>query len=264
MLKRPLQTAGHKQRTNARKRRIRGGGCSYKPVRKPDAKAKWGNAMPRTARAAPIRAQIKVDIISDPICPWCFVGKRRLEKALVQLPDVNVTVHWLPFFLDRTTPEGGIDRKVYLNRKFGAAAPHVYDRVRAAGAEEGIAFEFGKIRITPNTMDSHRLIHWAEEAGKQDAAVERLFQLFFQEGADIGDIEVLAAAAADIGMDSDAVRERLGTNESRALILRQVAETNDAGIGGVPCFVFNDKTYLPGAQPANVLAETIRRVLVET
>jgi predicted DsbA family dithiol-disulfide isomerase len=205
---------------------------------------------------------VKIDVVSDTICPWCFVGKRRLEKALALLPAVHTSVRWRPFLLDSTIPEGGMDRQDYLVRKFGAeGAKTVHNRVRAAGAEEGIQFEFEKITRTPNTIDSHRLLHWAEESGKQSAVAERLFKLYFQEGEDIGDRNVLAGAAADCGMDAASVRKRLDSAESRSIVLRQIQEANDFGIDGVPCFVFDAFTYLPGAQSAEVITHTINRML---
>ncbi len=206
-------------------------------------------------------AQIRIDIVSDTICPWCFIGKRRLEGALAQLPNVEASIHWRPFLLDKTIPEGGMDRQAYLARKFGAdGAKHIYDRIRAAGAEEGISFAFEKIKKTPNTIDSHRLLHWADAEGKQDAVAERLFQLYFIDGADIGSHEILTSAASEAGMNGDVVRGRLPTDESRSLIQREVEEANAFGIDGVPCFIFNGQTYLPGAQSSEVLAEAIRRV----
>lgn len=204
---------------------------------------------------------IEVDIVSDTICPWCYVGKRRLEKALVELPALKAEVRWRPFQLDATIPEAGMDRKTYLARKFGAdGSKRVYDRIRAAGEEEGIAFAFEKIKKTPNTINSHRLLHWAGVEGGQHALAERLFQLYFLEGEDIGEIDVLADAAASCGMDKAAVRLRLRSDESRSLVLREIAQANDFGVDGVPCFIFNGSTFLPGAQPADVLVQTMRGV----
>jgi predicted DsbA family dithiol-disulfide isomerase len=178
---------------------------------------------------------------------------------------VKASVHWRPFLLDRTIPEGGMDRETYLTRKFGAdGTKHIHDRIRAAGAGEGIAFAFEKIKKTPNTIDSHRLLHWADAEGKQDAVAERLFQLYFLEGADIGSREVLAGAASAAGMDGDAVMSRLNTDEAHSLILREVEEANAFGIDGVPCFIFDRRTFLPGAQSSEVLTEAIRRVLATT
>jgi predicted DsbA family dithiol-disulfide isomerase len=214
-----------------------------------------GNAQPHGA--------FQIDIVSDTICPWCFVGKRRLEKALTELPPLELGVRWRPFQLDATIPEEGMDRQTYLARKFGSEeAKRVYDRIRAVGEEEGIAFAFEKIKKTPNTINSHRLLHWAGEEGIQDAVAERLFQLYFLEGEDIGDLGVLARAAAECGMDEGSVRARLSTDESRSLVLREIAQANGSGVDGVPCFIFDGSTFLPGAQPADVLAETISRMLM--
>lgn len=211
----------------------------------------------------PVSAQpITIDIVSDVICPWCFIGKRRLEKALAQLPEVHARVRWRPFLLDPTIPEGGMDRATYLTHKFGPeGGKAVYNRIRVAGAEEGIAFAFEKIRNTPNTTDAHRLLHWADREGTQDEVAERLFQLYFLEGEDIGNRDVLAKAAAYSGMDEKVIRKRLDTGESRSQVLRQAAEAQDAGIAGVPCFIFNQGTYLPGAQSALVVVEAIRRIV---
>jgi len=202
---------------------------------------------------------VSIHIVSDTMCPWCYVGKRRLEKALASLPEIAVSVHWRPYLLDGTIPADGMDRQTYLQRKFGAqGAADVYSRIRAAGEEEGIHFAFEKILRSPNTVNSHRLLHWAEEAGVQDAVAERLFQLYFIEGGDIGSSEILATAAEDSGMDRNAVYNRLQTDDDRSSILRQIAEANDIGIDGVPCFIFNGGTYLPGAQPAPILALAVQ------
>jgi len=202
---------------------------------------------------------VSIHIVSDTMCPWCYVGKRRLEKALASLPEIAVSVHWRPYLLDGTIPADGMDRQTYLQRKFGAqGAADVYSRIRTAGEEEGIHFAFEKILRSPNTVNSHRLLHWAEEAGVQDAVAERLFQLYFIEGGDIGSNEILAAAAEDSGMDRNAVYNRLQTDDDRSSILRQIAEANDIGIDGVPCFIFNGGTYLPGAQPAPILALAVQ------
>jgi len=204
---------------------------------------------------------VSIDIVSDVICPWCFIGKRRLEKALAALPQVQASVRWRPYLLDATIPEGGLDRQTYLTRKFGQRAKEIYSRILAAGAEEGIAFAFEKIRKTPNTIDAHRLLYWADEESVQNEVAERLFQLYFLEGEDIGNRDVLAKAAADCGMMEQSVRERLDRQETRQTVLREVAEANEAGIDGVPCFIINHGAYLPGAQPAHVLAEAIRQIV---
>jgi predicted DsbA family dithiol-disulfide isomerase len=212
----------------------------------------------------PERNAVQIEIVSDTICPWCFIGKRRLEKALRQLPDIHASVYWRPFQLDASIPAEGVDRQAHLARKFGAeGAKHVYDRIRTVGAEAGIEFAFEKIKRTPNTLDSHRLLHWAEEEGCQNAVAERLFELYFLEGADIGNRDVLAKAAGEGGMDEAQVRARLDTHEGRSLILREVAEAVDLGIDGVPCFIFNGSTFLPGAQSSDALAHAISGVMQE-
>lgn len=203
---------------------------------------------------------VAIHIVSDTICPWCYIGKRRLEKALTLLDNVSVSVHWRPYLLDKTIPEGGMDRQTYLTRKFGAErAKQVYERIGLAGEAEGIAFGFERIAKTPNTIDSHRVLHWAEASGVQNALAERLFQLYFIEGGDIGDHAILADAAAACGMDRAVIAARLASDDARSHVLKDIAEANEIGIDGVPCFVFNGHIYLPGAQPPEVLADTIRK-----
>lgn len=203
-------------------------------------------------------ATVRLTVVSDTMCPWCYIGKRRLEKALALVPDVPVAVSWRPFQLDATIPQDGMDRHTYLIRKFGAGgAVRVYARIEEAGRQEGIPFAFERIARSPNTIDSHRLLHWAEAADVQDAMAERLFALFFTEGADIGNRDVLAQAAHDCGMDGAAVRARLDTDDAKSLVYRQIADVQEVGIDGVPCFVVNGSTYLPGAQPPDVIAHAI-------
>jgi predicted DsbA family dithiol-disulfide isomerase len=142
------------------------------------------------------------------------VGKRRLEDALAMTPDLEIDLRWRPFQLDATIPPGGISREEYVNRKFGPErAKEIYDRIRGVGAEVGIPFAFEKITRSPNTLDAHRVLRWALEAGCQEMLKERLLKLYFVEGADVGDHDVLARAAADCGMDAQAVRTRLATDE---------------------------------------------------
>ena len=140
---------------------------------------------------------IEIDVISDVMCPWCYIGKRRLEKAIAMVPDIKVNVRWRPFQLDHTIPETGMDRQTYLTNKFGSAeqASNVYEPVRAAGKAEEIPFQFEDIKVSPNTLNAHRLIRWALAEGVQDAVVERLFQLYFIEGANLTDKSVLLDAA---------------------------------------------------------------------
>jgi predicted DsbA family dithiol-disulfide isomerase len=159
-------------------------------------------------------AALHIDIYSDVICPWCYVGKRRLEQALKAWDGVPVNIRWRPFQLNPTMPRNGMDRRQYLDAKFGgsAAAQAIYDQVSRAGAEEGIPFAFERIARTPNTFAAHRLIWLAGHQGKQDEVVEMLFRQYFLEGGDIGNIETLAQAAADTGLDRATIKIFLASN----------------------------------------------------
>ncbi len=195
---------------------------------------------------------MRIDVISDTVCPWCFIGKRRLEQALALRPDIKPTVSWHPFQLNPDMPEGGRDRHEYLQSKFGGPeeAERVYGAIRAAGADVGIDFNFDAIAVTPNTIDSHRLIHWADGENKQDAVVETLFRGYFLEGADIGDCRVLADAAANCGMDGEAVGARLAGGADRAAIVAAAERASAMGVSGVPCFVVDSNYVISGAQDA--------------
>jgi predicted DsbA family dithiol-disulfide isomerase len=207
---------------------------------------------------------LAIEVISDTVCPWCFIGKRQLELALGDLPDVEATVKWRPYFLDPYIPKGGVDAKAYLAAKFGSdrAVKAMGGRMREVAEGVGIAFDFHAQKTRPNTLDSHRVIHWAQTAseGVGDAAVEALFSAFFEQGRDIGDRDVLAAIAGDVGLDRAAVRERLESDEDADVIVEQVRAAQDDCVTSVPTFSF-DGFLLPGAQEPKVLAQLIRRIL---
>ncbi|WP_083660189.1 DsbA family oxidoreductase [Acuticoccus yangtzensis] len=207
---------------------------------------------------------VHIDIVSDVMCPWCYIGKRRLEKALATLDDVTVRVSWRPFQLDPTLPADGKDRAQYLNEKFGGPdrAAEIYARITAAGAEEEIPFAFDKITRSPNTLNAHRVIRWAGIEGLQDAVVERLFQLYFIEGADLTDPAVLEGAAAEAGMDPAMVARLLATDADLAETEAEIVHAQAIGVQGVPCFIIENKYAVSGAQPADVLATAIRQVAV--
>ena len=207
------------------------------------------------------RKTIAIDIVSDAVCPWCFIGKRNLEAALAELPDVATEIHWRPYQLDATIPAEGVDRKAYLQRKFGARVAEIYGRVAEAGAAAGIPFAFEAIARSPNTLDAHRLIRWSWSAGKQDAVVERLFRDFFIDGKDIGDRAVLIAAARDCGMDVDLVASLLDSDVDKEGVRGEIASAQDLGVTGVPFFILNGKYALPGAQPPDVLKRSIERAI---
>ncbi len=210
----------------------------------------------------PMAEKLTIEVISDTVCPWCFIGKRQLERALAELPGVDVTVTWKPYFLDPTVPAGGVDARDYLAAKFGShrAAEVLGGRIREAAERVGIGFDFSNQKIRPNTLDSHRLIHWAQAAGVGDATVEALFSAYFEEGRDIGDRDVLAAIAGAAGLDEEAIRCRLETDDDCETVIAQVGQAQDGCVTAVPTFSI-DGFMLPGAQEPKVVAHTIQRIL---
>jgi predicted DsbA family dithiol-disulfide isomerase len=194
------------------------------------------------------------------VCPWCFIGKRHLEAALAGLPDAaGATVRWQPFELNPDLPAAGVDRKHYLEAKFGgpARAAEIYARVREAGVRAGLAFDFDAIVRQPNTRDAHRLIAWAQSRGDAGPLVERLFRAYFLEGRFVGDRATLAVLAADVGWDGDAAREWLDSGRGADEIAAAGARVRALGIGGVPFFIFDGKVGLSGAQPPEAMREAI-------
>ena len=208
---------------------------------------------------------VKLDIVSDVVCPWCYIGKRRIEDALALVPDVPVEVNWRPFFLNPWVPREGISRDEYLTAKFGSVEAYkgIAGRVVAAAGEEGLSYHPELVKRQPNTIDCHRLIHWAEQQGKAAEMKQRLMELYFRDGGDLTDVNVLVQAAADIGLDADDIRRRLATDEDVELISSWAQEASEKGISGVPTFVFAQKYAVSGAQPADQLARAIRQVSAE-
>ena len=206
-----------------------------------------------------------IDVVSDVVCPWCYIGKRRLEAALARLreaePDLPVAVRWHPFQLNPDLPREGVDRRGYLEAKFGgpARAQEIYARVSAAGATAGIPFAFDAIERQPNTLDAHRLIAWAQSRreGDPDALVERLFRAYFVEGQFLGDRETLVACAADAGYDADDARSFLASDELADAIAGADERARALGVSGVPFFVFGSKTALSGAHEPETLLDAI-------
>jgi len=198
---------------------------------------------------------MRIDVFSDTICPWCLIGKRRLGRVLAERPGLRSAVRWRAFQLNPTMPAEGMDRRRYLDLKFGGAeaARRIYEPIVQAGGEEGIPFRFEAIRRTPNTLQSHRVIRFAASRGRQDAVVEALFYAYFVRGRDIGNLEVLAAAAAEGGLDPDEARALLRGDGEAAAVEAEDAAARRAGIQGVPCFIFNGTYVLAGAQPPEVL-----------
>lgn len=203
---------------------------------------------------------ISIDVISDVICPWCFLGKRRLDKAIALLAGVKIEVNWRPFFLDPTIPAEGMSRRTYLENKFGTERlKTIHDPLIAAGKADGVPYAFDKITRTPNTMDAHRLIRWSHASGKQHDVSERLFMAYFNGGLDIGDRTMLAKIAGEAGMDGSDVSTKLDSDADVAAVNAEVEHAYRMGVTGVPCFIFAQKQGLMGAQPAEVLAEAINQ-----
>ncbi|MGJ4942822.1 DsbA family oxidoreductase [Bradyrhizobium sp. HKCCYLS1011] len=206
-----------------------------------------------------------IDIVSDVVCPWCYIGKRRIEQALELVPDVPVEVHWRPFFLNPWVPREGISREQYLTTKFGSVEAYkgIAGRVVAAAEQEGLSYRPDQVARQPNTTDCHRLIHWAEAIGKAAEMKQRLMELYFRDGGDLTDVNVLVQAAADCGLDGDDVRRRLATDGDVALVSAQAQEAAEKGISGVPTYVFAQKYAVSGAQDPQMLARAIRQVSAE-
>lgn len=205
-----------------------------------------------------------IDVVSDVICPWCFLGKRRLDAALAQLPDLDVTVRWRPFALDSSLPPEGMDRTDYLTRKFGAERlATLHDPLIAAGAELGVPYHFDKITRTPNTLDAHRLIRWSHTADRQHEMAERLFMAYWSEGEDVSDRAVLAKCAGDAGLNIEQIAELLDSDQDVENVKEEIQHATNIGVTGVPTFILAQRYALVGAQSPEVLADAINRVAKE-
>jgi predicted DsbA family dithiol-disulfide isomerase len=206
---------------------------------------------------------LQIDVVSDVVCPWCFIGKRRLEQAIALRPDIPVAVRFRPYFLNDWIPREGISRADYLTKKFGSPERYtaIAQRVAAAAADEGLTYAIDKINRQPNTTDCHRLIAWAGDQGP--AMKQRLMDLYFTEGGDLTNTAVLVQAAAAVGLDADAVREALGSDADVARIAEEAQAAKEAGIDGVPSFIFGGKFAVSGAQAPEYLAGAMERAAAE-
>ena len=202
---------------------------------------------------------MQIEYVFDTVCPWCYVGKRRFERALAQRSDTRVTVQWRPFLLNPDLPPEGIDRQTYLDRKFGGAArvQRVHAAVTAAGLAEGIAFNFDGITRTPNTLKSHRLIRHAITSGRESDVVEALYRAYFIQGLDIGDKAVLAAIGAGLGLDHGPVLDYLLSESDATTVLNDNARAHRLGVNGVPCLIIDGNYALAGAQEPDILLRLI-------
>lgn len=208
---------------------------------------------------------VKLDIISDPICPWCYIGKANLDAALAQFPDHPFTIEWHPFQLNPEMPAGGMDRKTYLETKFGgkAAAAKAYAPVVAHAEKAGLTINFEAMQVTPNTIDAHRLIHWAGIEARQLLVVDLLFKAYFVEGRDIGSHEVLADIADMAEMDAALITRLLASDADVADIRARDAHSRDMGISAVPTFVVANQHAVPGAQPTDLWVKVIGDIIAQ-
>ena len=212
----------------------------------------------------PNQQPVRIDVVSDVVCPWCFIGKRRLEKAIALQPEIPVEIHWRPYFLNDWIPREGISREEYLTTKFGSPERYkgIAQRVSTAAAAEGLTYAIDKISRQPNTLDAHRLIRWAGETGKAAEMKQKLMDLYFTAGADLTNSAVLVQAATDLGLDADTIRKALASDKDVAAVEREALSAKEAGIEGVPCFIFGGKFAISGAQAPEYLAEAIERAAV--
>ncbi|HVV26735.1 MAG TPA: DsbA family oxidoreductase [Rhizomicrobium sp.] len=206
---------------------------------------------------------MQIDMISDTVCPWCFIAKRRLARAMAMRPQIAFDVKWRPYRLDPTVPSEGMDRQAYMRLKFGEDPMKIVEMhklIAAEGAKDGIEFDFAAIARRPDTLDSHRLIRWAEAAGAQDEVVERLFIAYFENGEDIGDIRVLADIADICGMDGVEIAQMLETDTDLALVEREDRLAHEMGVTGVPAMIFGNRLAVSGAREPELLLSVIDRV----
>lgn len=207
---------------------------------------------------------ISIDVVSDVICPWCFLGKRRLDKALSLLPDIEAEINFRPFFLDPTIPSEGLDRHAYMAAKFGEERlKTIHDPLIKAGKEDGVPYQFDKITRTPNTMDAHRLMRWAKLEDKQLDIAEALFMAYWNEGRDVGDHQVLADIAEAHGMNREKVFTALASDQDKQEVLAETSQAQKMGVTGVPTYIINRKYGVVGAQSAELLAEQIKKAASE-
>jgi len=206
---------------------------------------------------------VRLDIISDPICPWCYIGKAGLDAAIARTGTNPFDIDWRIFQLNPDMPPGGMDRKAYLEAKFGGPerARAIYARIEEAARAAGVDVHFDRMTRTPNTMDAHRLIRWARTTGTQPVLVDLMFRRYFQEGADIGAPDVLVDIAEAAGMERDLVARLLAGAADREQLAEEDRAAREMGVSGVPCFIVGGRYVLQGAQPAEVWVNVIEELL---
>ena len=201
---------------------------------------------------------LTIDIVSDVVCPWCYLGEKRLEAALSEEAG-PVVVRWRPYQLDPTIPQGGLDRIEYMEKKFGKSGrlQSAHDNLTRLGAEVGVPFALDRIKRSPNTLDAHRLIRWAGSAGFQAEVAARLFKAYFVEGRDIGDRKVLVEIAGECGLDANEVEKLLADGADVELVRQEIEQAQAMGVSGVPFFIFGGRLGVPGAQEPSVLRQAM-------
>ncbi len=206
---------------------------------------------------------VKLDILSDPICPWCYIGKTHLDKALAKVPNHPFVIEWHPFQLNPDMPDAGMDRREYLERKFGGkdGAVRAYAPVVEHAENAGLKIDFEGMKRTPNTLNAHRLIHWAGIEGKQNAVVDALFDAYFVQARDIGDPEVLSDIADSAGMDAAVVMKLLKSDADREDIRNRDTHSREMGVSSVPTFIVANQHAVPGAQPPEMWEKVIGEIM---
>lgn len=206
---------------------------------------------------------VKIDIISDPICPWCYIGKTNLDRALEQVPDHPFVIEWHPFQLNPDMPAEGMDRRAYLEGKFGGkeAAVNAYAPVVERAEAAGLKIDFEGMRRTPNTIDAHRLIHWAGIEGRQSFVVQRLFEAYFRDARDIGNHEVLLDVADGCELDAAVIGKLLKSDADVEDIRKRDAHSREMGVNSVPTFIVANQHAVPGAQPAEMWLKVIHEIM---
>jgi predicted DsbA family dithiol-disulfide isomerase len=221
------------------------------------------NRYPKREQNLMSKIKIRIDVVSDVVCPWCYIGKKRLENALSRLPEnYEVELSFLPFELNPDTPKTGADHKTYLTNKFGGSERYqqLTDHVTNVAAGEGLKFDYSKQSVMPNTLDAHRLIQYAKRFGKQPAIKEALMKAYFEEGIDLSKSENLVTIASKNGLDANEVRRFLASQEGAAEVKQMEEVNHQRGISGVPFYIINNKYGVSGAQPSDAFLEILNEV----
>ncbi len=205
---------------------------------------------------------IQLDIVSDVVCPWCYIGKRRIEETMALRPEITFNLTWRPYQLNPDMPMEGMNHKEYYANKFGPdRVKGLVDNMTAAGKTVGLDFNFAAIEKSPNTLNAHRLLRWAINSGNQHEVQESLFKAYFIEGKDVGDSEVLTALAVDHGLDAKIIGDLLKSDRDVPQVKAEIDLAREMGVSGVPCFIFDQKMAVSGAQEPAQMIQVIDRIL---